>query len=1525
MTASAAAPAEVLHSLPGRVRIHLPGWGGGDAASLEDGLAREPGVSRVEARALTRNVLVRFDPAATDVDRLLRRAAVLAARGGPPDAGGAGSPSRTTGRRGRTSHVLDPGPVVQGVVRVVVTGVGLGGLVVSTLVRVRGPSPGAVHAAALLSVAHGTPALRRQARDTLGRDAADLALAVPRAVALAFAGRPLGLAVAGADALFFLLSVRAQRKAWRAFEARTGAASPGGSRVLEPGAALPVPARVREGTGIALGPDGLALPAAPDGVLPAGAVLVSGRLSAVPEPCTPFVRKPPSIPPPRDLYTRYLDTVAALPAVYAVVNALRLRSAERLLASLLLLNPTAALTGAGVAESLAALRVVRSGGVVTGTRRDRPIRLPHVLLVDGTRPLAEGLETAGAAPVDGGMREEEVRALAAGISLACGSPWGDAFRGAAPVAAEDGSFDGRAATAFVEGVRWSLAPVDDPGGLPAVLRERFGGAYLLRLRRDRDGRTPGVVALRPRPAPGAAELVRACRRLGVEVQVLERGDPAASASFSRRLGLRTVQGSADGVLLRFRRMGRRAAFLSDCADRGDAFEACDLAVGLVRGAGPACPGPDVLVFDPGAVAAVLEAGAGYARAVKDSVLLSVAATLGGVVWEVRSPPPVERASALVDAAGLAAIADDWVRLRGAGASTPATLRLSDPRPERWGEQDPGSVLRAFGTTARGLTGAEAASRRRGEDEAAGPHPFLHALADNAGSPLTGMYALATAITLAQGNRLDAAVMGMTLLANVFVGAWQEFQVGHVSEALRRRGSPNARVLRGGVPAAVPAGEIVPGDVLLVAAGDRLAADARVLDAHGLEVDEAALTGESVPVAKVREGKTEHHRVLLEGSDVVVGHGTAVVVAVGSGTRLGATVAALQAEERTGSPLSERLGRIFRQVLPVAAAGGAAITVGGILRGRPPAAQVVTGVSTVLAALPEALPVLAGMGQAAAARRLERQGARVRRPAAVEALGRVDVACVDKTGTLTEGRLVLRVVATCDREAVLPGRLSPRLRRVLLSAALASPHPEAGDAAAHPTDVAVVRGAMEAGLEDEVRATRDAEVRFDPARAFHVALVDGRVCVKGAPEAVLPRCGWWHGRRGRRRLRPDDLRDLLARARDLGARGLRVIVVAEGGADTPVDDPHGLVALGFLGISDPLRPAVPDAVRRCHEAGIRVIMLTGDHPETARSIAREAGLRGTDDGLLTGTEVARLPDAELDALLERATVVARATPLDKLRIIDSLRRRGHTIAMTGDGVNDAPALRLADVGVAMGRGGTEVARQAADVVLADDDFASLVEALVEGRSFWRNLRRSLGLLLGGNLGEVVFLVGGTILGMGSALTVRQILAINLITDALPAFAVVAQSPEHRRLAGLDREGSASLGRPLRGEILRRAVGTAVPALAASLVSLRAGSEVRARSVGFASIVTTQLALTVEAGRSQGRLAPAVAGAVLGSGGVLLALLTVPPLRAFFELETPSPADWLLIGGSTLLAPLAGGALGRSGWNGSERGAAEGPVA
>jgi calcium-translocating P-type ATPase len=1572
----------VLHAIPGRLRVHLPGWAGGGRLELEQRVRRVAGVRRVEANPLTGNVFIGFDPAAANQVGLLAalrtapgegpvelpeepppppvvdepkqgplRRARIAVRGLDRDPrvarrvlarlrglfGVRAHASLLTGRvlveydarrvdlhellakvtelelpdlpgEDRPAHPLDRAPLWQSMTRSVGAALGLGLLALrrytGRLGETRG-TRGAATAAGVLGLLRSFPAIRNGLRRLLGHHAADLAFGAASIVALTFARSPLGLALTGAEGALLLSEVMARRASWRRYEERlqgSAAAEPGAVIRLDPGETNPLEAEVVEGAGTAIGRDGLPRPIGPGDAVAAGARLFGGPFVMQLQGGKPFLPEPRPAPPTPHLYTRYLRVLGPVSLAYAAVTAVLTRSLGRTFEALLLVNPRTAVIGMESANLDAAARVLRGGLVVVGTRPDRNIRLPDDLLLDGPRVLTDGLEVASVLSLGEGCKAPEILALAGGVAAASGSPWGNAFPRAGASAAE-GSFNGLWAAAVVDGVRYTLGPPEDLPDLPEAVQLLHEGGYLLALNLDVGLLTLGYVVLRPRLTPGVTELVQACRRLGVRLELLGGGGSRAAQGVARRAGVPLVDAPNPVALIRERqRAGRFVAFVADSAQAAPAFAACDLAVGLSWGRTSRFPArADLLAPDLGSVAAILEAGARRDTAVRDSVALSAVANVAGAIWGFRGRPGVERASHVVYISALAALAGGWLRLHGGERGASARTLHADPRPERWGRQSVANVLRSLRTTADGLTAAEAARRQVRGPRAARRREVLAAILDQARSPVNGILAGGALLSFAAGGALlDIVIIGATVAINVAVGAWQERQAGRAVEALRRMGTVTARVLRDGAAVTVPATAVVPGDVLLLAPGDRVAADARLLEVSGLEVDEAPLTGESVPVAKQAEEGAAEARIVLEGSDVVVGTGRAVVVAVGPHTRMGATAAALDLGEEEQSPFGARLARLLELSLPLAAVGGVAVVASGLLWGKPLVDQVSVGVSIALAVVPESLPLLARTGQVGVARRLGQRRALLRRLAAVEALGRVDVACTDKTGTLTEGRLAVRLVADADREIGLPGVPGRELRQVLLTAALASPHPDAGDAASHPTDVAITRAARDAGLDGDVRRPRDQEAPFDPARGFHAAVAGGRLCVKGAPEVLCRRCT--RLRRGARERPLDEAgrESLLRRARDLAARGLRVLMVVEGSPSTPVDEPQELTALGFVGIADPLRPGVQSAVRRCRAAGVRVLLITGDHPATARAIATEAGVLGPGDEVLSGDDLAELRDDELDRRLERARVVARATPLDKLRIVEGLRRLGHTVAMTGDGVNDAPALRLADVGVAMGRGGTEVARQAAGVVLADDDFATLVEALVEGRGFWRNMRRALGLLLGGNIGELGLIVGASALGFTSPLNTRQILVVNLITDALPALSVVLQEPEHRNLAALAREGTAALDASLRRDVFRRGAATALPALAAYLLAERRGGLGQAGSVAFGTVVATQLAQTLDAGWAEEGLNRGVMGAVAGSAGVLAAALTVPPVRTLLGLGLLTPLGWGLIGGGAAAA-------------------------
>jgi calcium-translocating P-type ATPase len=1477
-------------------------------------LQRHPGV-HARPSPLTGRVLVEFDDHRVSLTDILAEITHIELPALPGE--------------DRPAHPLDPRPLVQSATRTIGTALGLGFLTVRRLVGAAA-RPASVRraatAASLIGLLRSFPAVRTGMRRLMGQNNADLVFGAASIATLTFAASPLGLAVTGLEGLLLLTEVTSRRAAWRRYEERlsgTAAAVPGTEVRLEPGQSTPLPAEIVEGTGTAIGKDGLPVPVAAGDHLPAGARLSGGPFVLRLEGAQPFEPEPRPAPPPTSFYSYYVSALSPVSLGYAALTALLTRSPARTFNALVLVNPRPAIIGMESANLGAAARVLRAGVTVVGTRRERAIRRPDVLLLDGPRLLTDGFEVSGLFPVGEYVDPAQLLALAGGVSAAAGSPWGQAFPRAASAPATNGSFNGLWAEALIDGVLYTLAPPEDEPEIGENLQSQLRGGYLLELCIERGLERLGYLVLRPRLSGAVQELVETCRRCGVQVGLLPGGRPEAAAAIAQRAGVPLLAGHDPVAMIRAgQKRGARIAVVSDSAQAAPAFAACDLAIGLSSGRSGVFPArADLLAADLWGVIAIMDAGTRRDRAVRDGVFLSTLSNLAGAFWGFWGRPGIERASQAGNIGALAVLADGWLRLRGGEHYRSTRAYLVDPRPERWGRRDIAAVLRSLKSTADGLTSAQAAARRRTNPPLLSRHDLLRAIGEQLRSPVTGILAGGAFLSLVAGETLDIVIIGATIALNVAIGTWQEREAGRAAEALRRLGTATARVLRDGTPVTLPATEVVPGDILLLAAGDRVAADARLLEVSGLEVDEATLTGESVPVAKFADGTSPESHIVLEGSDVVVGTGRAVVVAVGRHTRLGATAAALEVEEGEQSPFGERLARLLELGLPLAALGGATVIASGLLWGRPLLSVVRVGVSIALSVVPESLPLLAGTGQVGVARRLQTRNALLRRLTAVEALGRVDVACTDKTGTLTEGRLAVRLVTDAlDREVDLrnlpsadsthPPTFPLDMRHVLLTAALASPHPAAGDAAAHPTDVAVLRAAHEAGLDALILPDREAETPFDPERAFHATVAAGRLCVKGAPEVLMSRC--LRLRRGDDVEPLDDAgrQDLLDRAHRLAGRGLRVLLVAEGAAETPSEDPQDLAALGFMAISDPLRSTVPAAIQRCRAAGVQIIMITGDHPATARAIAHEAGLLHDDRGLIIGAELSDLANGDLDRQLEETTVIARATPLDKLRIIESLRRRGHTVAMTGDGVNDAPALRLADVGVAMGKSGTEVARQAADVVLADDDFATLVEALVEGRGFWRNMRRSLGLLLGGNLGELSLIVGTSVLGFPAALNTRQILVVNLITDALPALSIVLQQPEHRNLAALAREGTTALDASLRRDVFRRGTATALPALAAFLTARSLGQADQASSVAFGTIVATQLSQTLDAGWTEGNLNRTVLGAVAGSAGLLASTLTFGPLRNLLGLARPSALGWGLVGAGALAAVAisrTGGAL------------------
>jgi calcium-translocating P-type ATPase len=1464
---------------------------------LVDRLGRRPGVLRVSPSPLTGRVLVELAEGAGTIEEIVDVIAELEV------------PVRDSGRD-VPAHPLDPVPVIEGAAKTLGAALGLLLLLTRRAVGaegapVSGSGPGEV--AGAIGLVEAVPAVAGRIEDTLGHQRKELLFGASAIVAMSASGNPLGLAFAGAAALRLLTESLARRRAWRAYEERLGehpTVYAGAVLELSRGQRTPMQAQVLEGSGVGSALDGAPQALYPRATMDPGARVYSGNVT-VELSSEPHLGAPrPQVEASSRLLDRYLRSVTFGSLLYALATGIATRSPGRILTALLLVNPVPALAGRDTADRGASARVLRAGVTVVGSRPGRAIRLPHVVLIDEPRPLCEGWEVTAARAFSESYDTEGVLALASAVSASAGSPWGLTFTTGKVPRGVCGTFDGRVVGAEVDGDRWLLEPAGtdlpvDYGTEP--------DEYVVVLRRQRDGLLAGAFGLRPRLTRGVASLVQTCQALNVRLELTTRSATPHVRRIAERAGIALVAQRVEDRVIELRKAGQRVAVVGDSIRAAAAFDRCDLAVGLSSGqSGTFAARADLLAPELEAAAAIVQTGAGRDAAVRDGVLVSAAANLGGAGWGALGGPPFRLGNRPAHVGGLIAIADGVIRLWGGRRTPTEAARLNDPFPERWGRESVASVLRQLNTSDEGLTSKEARARWRARPPLRQTRGLVDQMLDQIKSPLVAVLGAGAALSMAMGAVGDVVMIASVIAANAVVGAWQEGRADAATKALHELSASTARVLRDRRQFTLAHADLVPGDVVLVASGDRVPADARIISTELLEVDEAALTGESIPVVKSAVADDESGRILLEGTDVLTGTGRAVVVAVGADTRMGSIAAALAEDSDHKSPLDERLGEMLVHGLPWIAAGGLVVTTAGVLWGRSPLSQLALGASVAIAAVPEGLPLLAGVAEAAVAQRLASRQALVTRLSAVEALGRVDVACVDKTGTLTTGTLELTLVADAWKTEAAPNKLTPELERVLQTAAIASPSPDALDADAHPTDVAVLTGARLAGLRQD-SSEREAESRFDPARSFHATAAGGRLYAKGAAEMLAMRCTYIRGPDGDAPLDGDGRTRLPGRASELAAQGLRILLVAQGGNERSVEDPIDLTALGFVGISDPLRPGAASAVQRCREAGVRVVMLTGDHPATATAIARDAGLSADVERLLTGDEVAALDDETLSKRLARATIIARSTPLQKLRIVELLRGAGHVVAMTGDGVNDAPALRLADVGVAMGSAGTDVARQAADLVLIDDEFATLAEALVEGRGFWHNMRRALGLLLGGNAGEVALMVAAAVSGRAPPLNTRQILTVNLVTDVLPAVSVAIQPPEHRNLAELSREGGAALDGPLRADITRRGIATGTPSFAAYMLTSRVAGPAAGQCVAYISLVTTQLAQTVDLGQAEGGLTGSVLGAVAGSLAVVAATVTVPGARSFLALTPPTGAGLLIAGGASALAVALGRAL------------------
>ena len=850
----------------------------------------------------------------------------------------------------------------------------------------------------------------------------------------------------------------------------------------------------------------------------------------------------------------------------------------------------------------------------------------------------------------------------------------------------------------------------------------------------------------------------------------------------------------------------------------------------------------------------------------------------------------------------------------------------------------------------GLTSAEARRRleRYGgnELEHRAPEPLFRRFLAQMKDPMIVVLLCAAGVSLwAGGGRdwIDAVIILGIVLLNAVISISQEDSAEKALEALRDLSAPMARAVRDGQLCRVEAARLVPGDIIHLEAGDLVPADGRVLECAGLRTDESAMTGEPVPAEKAACGPLpldtalgDRKNMVLSGTVVTGGRGVCVVTDTGMRTEMGRIAGMLLEEGEGETPLQRKMGEISKSLSFLCLCVCAVMFGVGLLQGKDLLDMFLTAVSLAVAAIPEGLPAIVTIVLALGVQRMVRRSAIVKRLPAVETLGCAGVICSDKTGTLTQNRMTVVEVWSLGgkhrREALTIGALCS-------DAALA--YGPGGDPAASgdPTEAALVVAAAQEGLDKnalERDLPRRGELPFDSERklmsTIHPLPGGGfRVLVKGAPDVLLARCSSALGRLGRATLTGEVRRDILSANEAMAQRALRVLGTAYRDlAELP--EPlasgnleRGLTFAGLIGMMDPPRPEVRGAVAQCFAAGIRPVMITGDHKLTAVAIARELGIFRPGDLALTGEDLDFMPQEMLEEEVERFSVYARVSPEHKMRIVKAWQKKGKVVAMTGDGVNDAPALKAADIGCAMGRSGTDVAKGAADMILTDDNFSTIVHAVEEGRGIYANIKKAIHYLLSCNIGEILTIFCATVLDFRQMpLVPVQLLWLNLVTDSLPALALGVEPVEEGVMEEKPRDARESLFTPAFAWRLAWQGGmVGALTLAAYLLGehvLPGGGGATANTMAFATLTLCQLFHAFDVRSEHHSLFhigvfsnKAMNKAFLAGLAMQLAVLCLPPLQAVFDTVPMTGEQWACVL-ALAAAPVAvcelGKALGRA---------------
>jgi len=727
-------------------------------------------------------------------------------------------------------------------------------------------------------------------------------------------------------------------------------------------------------------------------------------------------------------------------------------------------------------------------------------------------------------------------------------------------------------------------------------------------------------------------------------------------------------------------------------------------------------------------------------------------------------------------------------------------------PQDWHTLDVKDVLKNLSASQEGLNTEEAIKRftENGPNELQATHRISpwEILFEQFKNTLIIILLIATVFSAFLGEGLDAIIIAIIVLFAVGLGFAQEYRAERAIEALRQMAAPTAAVMRDGEEVELPAREVVVGDIVILRAGDKIPADSRLIESVNLQIEEAALTGESVAVEKRVAAIAspnlpiaDRKNMIYAGTSATYGRGRAVVTETGVNTEFGKIAQLLQTVETGRTPLQENLDKVGHKLAQAAFVIVAVIAGMGLYRGQPLIEMILFGVALAVAVVPEALPAVVTISLAIGVQRMVKRHALVRRLPAVETLGSTSVICSDKTGTLTKDEMTARKIFIGGEIYDISGAgyephgkfllngaevaPSDALKQLLRGAALASDaHISRNEAdnrwhvKGDPTEGALIVAAEKAGLKKldlDNKFPRVEEIPFtsETKRMTTLHKADGRTVAysKGAPEIIIDSCA----------LDAEEKRRILEVAQNMAGEALRVLAIATK-ANTGIESAErDMTFLGLFGMIDPPRSEAKEAIQTCEAAGIKVVMITGDHPVTAQAVARELGLlKG--GRVITGAELDEISDEDFVHEVEKIEVYARVSPSHKLRVVAALQKNKHVVAMTGDGVNDAPALKKADIGIAMGITGTDVSKEASAMTLTDDNFASIVAAVEEGRGIFENIKKYLMYLLSSNIGEIGLMAGATLLGMPLPLTAVQILYVNLATDGLPALALAVDPPE-----------------------------------------------------------------------------------------------------------------------------------------------------